>query len=120
VKVDESGYHHYMGVSPWVTLSMRHAWNASRVNLRHYGRARSEPMPNLVLERQAIPLLEYDPSPGVIVPHIGGQETPLPERWVLCFFAEQIRALVDRGAGAAGGGNGLGGGPQPDLSVKVP
>ena len=54
-------------------------------------------MSKVVLERQAIPLLEYDPSPGVIVPHVAGLEAPLPERWVLCFFAEQIQALVDSG-----------------------
>lgn len=49
------------------------------------------------LPQQEIPLLEYDPSPGVIEPSRFRLDTPFPERLVLCFFAEQIRGLVDAG-----------------------
>ncbi len=54
-------------------------------------------MPEHTLERKELPLLEYDPSPGVIQPHDAQSEGPLPERWVLCYFAEQIQALAERG-----------------------
>jgi purine-nucleoside phosphorylase len=49
------------------------------------------------LEPREFPLLEYDPSPAVIEPHRTRDAVDLPEHLVLCFFAEQIRALVDSG-----------------------
>ncbi len=75
-------------------------------------------MPDLVLEQQAIPLLEYDPSPGVIVPHVPGLETPLPERWVLCFFAEQIQTLVDQGLAMQVAATGSEAGPIPIYQLR--
>lgn len=59
-----------------------------------------ETMGGDLLQRKEIPLLEYDPSPGVIQPHLPGLQGPVPERWVLCFFAEQIRDLAERGVAA--------------------
>lgn len=49
------------------------------------------------LAAQEIPLLEYDPSPGVIEPSRFRADADFPERLVLCFFAEQIRALAEAG-----------------------
>jgi uridine phosphorylase len=70
------------------------------------------------LARQTFPLLEYDASPGVIVPHIPGLEEPVPERWVLCFFAEQIRALVEQGVAVPIGATGSEMGPLPIYRVE--
>ena len=50
------------------------------------------------LEVRDLPLLEYDPSPAVIEPRSVMESTALfPERLVMCFFAEQIRSLVESG-----------------------
>lgn len=75
-------------------------------------------MQDRVLERQEIPLLEYDASPGVIQPRIPGLEEPVPERWVLCFFAEQIRALVEQGHAQVMGQTASEMGPIPIYRVE--
>ncbi len=54
-------------------------------------------MPDEPLAGKEIPLLEYDPGPAVIEPHIAQSQVPFPERCVMCFFAEQIEALVQAG-----------------------
>jgi len=54
-------------------------------------------LPLQEIPAQEIPLLEYDPSPAVIEPSRFRLDTAFPERLVLCFFAEQIRALAEAG-----------------------
>ena len=54
-------------------------------------------MPQSPLERHSYPLLEYDPSPGVIEPQLGTDGVTLPERAVVCFFNAQVEQLASEG-----------------------